>query len=571
MQTIGRYRVLAPIEAGMHGTLFKAYDSALDRPVTLQVISRSADRPRLSATRDARLWIGLDHPNLATVLDVPPDEGWLVVVMESLDGGSLSELIRQRQPSRLEDKLALMVQLCAGLHFAHEHGIVHGDVNPRNIFVLRNGQVKILEVGLGRLTAVDPGPGAAPRTPGYQSPEQARGRLDARSDIFSVGAVCYELMAFRPPFESDDSEEVLDRIRWDEPTPLAEADSAIPPDLVAVIDRALQKDPDRRFPNLAEMGAALTFVRRRLTDQALLAGLAECVMRVRGLRLAGSPDAFLAEEVTNAVVWPRSASVSSRRPIGGPVAGLPRTQPRPGISRWRTVAIAAGVLLAVGLGIEPVPQPAPPAPSLTRPAFTPPSRADQEAIAAVRVQMVAARNGATKAKAGRLAPRAWGSALARQRDAETALSQQAFDRARTLFASAEGAYHEAWRGAVTVAAAKRERLTLLRRAAQAAESAADEARWEAERDGASQYAATALELARQRETEARVARDGQNYELTERRFRDAEHAYQRAALEAHAVRSKSFGELLLAAFRRLAPAEVPTAPRLASWESHDVR
>ena len=572
MQTTGRYRLLTPIEAGIPGTVFRAYDTALGTFVTLQVVSRTSDRIEPSAASESRLWMGLDHPNLARVLDVSPDEGRLVVVLEPLEGRTLWELIRQRQPSRLQDKLALMGQVCAGLHHAHLHGIVHGDVNPRNIFVSPDEHVKILGPTLGGRTDLDPGRGAVPHHPGYRAPEQAGGRLDVRSDIFSVGAVCCELMGFGPPLDQDDPKEVLDRIRWDKLPPLDEINSAIPSDLVAIVERALRKDPARRFPSLAEMGAALTFVRRRLTDQALVMGeLADLVTRARELRLAGSPDALPAEDVTTTAVRPQPWFGSSPRPAGDSVATPARPRPRSRISRWRTVAVAAGLLIAVGLGIEPLHRPPSPPPPLASLGSMPPDDGGLNGIAAVRLQMVAARKGANKAQAGRRAPRVWAAALATQRDAEAALSHQAFDRARTLFASAEGAYHDAWRRAVTVAAVERARLALLQRAVQTAESDTNQARWEAEGAGASRYAVTTLELARERETEARVAREGRKYELTERRFREAEHAYRRAALEAQAVGSRSLGERLLAAVRHLEPAEVSTTARSASWESRDAR
>src|SRR5262249_59060659 len=132
------------------------------------------------------------------------DDGRLFIVMEMLDGEELRHLIAQRKSLALEDKLTIVMQVCDGLHFAHQKGIVHRDIKPANIMVLRDGQVKILDFGIALVATADMDltrTGLIMGTLRYLSPEQVRGRADHRSDIFSVGAVFYELLTFRPPFD----------------------------------------------------------------------------------------------------------------------------------------------------------------------------------------------------------------------------------------------------------------------------------------------------------------------------------------------------------------------------------
>ncbi|MGH7264475.1 MAG: serine/threonine-protein kinase, partial [Candidatus Rokuibacteriota bacterium] len=273
-EKIGKYRILERIGRGGMGTVFKAHDPDLDRLVALKVISSDGDAAEeLKARfyREARAGARLSHPNIIVVHDLGEDHGQLFIVMELLDGEELKQLIAERRDLALEEKLALMIQICRGLHYAHGSGVIHRDVKPGNIFVLRQGQVKILDFGIARIAATDPGltrTGLIMGTLRYMSPEQARGRFDARSDMFSAGAVFYELLAHRAAFDGDDPIETLERLRTEDPRPLTEVDPGIPADVAAVVTRALQKDPAQRFADLGEMAATLEQVRRRLTDEA---------------------------------------------------------------------------------------------------------------------------------------------------------------------------------------------------------------------------------------------------------------------------------------------------------------
>ncbi|HLE44930.1 MAG TPA: serine/threonine-protein kinase, partial [Methylomirabilota bacterium] len=293
-EQIGKYRIVERIGRGGMGTVYKAHDPVLDRLVALKVISGEGEAPEeLKARfyREAQACAKLSHPNIVVVHDLGEDAGKLFIVMEFLDGQELKYLI-ERKALSLEEKLALMVQVCDGLHFAHQKGIIHRDIKPGNIFVLRNGQAKILDFGIARIAAgTDPGltrTGLIMGTLRYMSPEQARGKVDHRADIFAVGAVFYELLASRPAFDSSDPLEILEKVRAEQPTPLTELDPTIPPELAAIVERALRKDPAQRFADLAQMRAQIEAVRRGFADEGdrLEAQVRGQIERLRGLQTA---------------------------------------------------------------------------------------------------------------------------------------------------------------------------------------------------------------------------------------------------------------------------------------------
>jgi predicted Ser/Thr protein kinase len=278
-QKIGKYEVRERIGRGGMGMIFKAHDPVLNRAVALKVISTDievTDELRARFFREAQACARLSHPNIVTVYDMGEDDGRLFIVMEFLEGEELRHVIAQRKALALEDKLAIMVQVCDGLHYAHQMGIVHRDVKPGNVMLLRNGHVKLLDFGIAQIAAAESDltrTGLIMGTIRYISPEQVRGRADHRSDIFSVGAVFYEFLSFRVPFTGADPMQILEQLRTEDPPPLTGLDPTIPPELAAIVERAMRKDPAERFPDLAKMRAELEVVQR---------GLAEAVQRVRG-------------------------------------------------------------------------------------------------------------------------------------------------------------------------------------------------------------------------------------------------------------------------------------------------
>ena len=173
-ERIGKYRVIAPIGRGGMGMIFRAHDPLLDRLVALKVISPEVevtDELRARFFREAQACAKLSHPNIVTVYDMGEDEGRLFIVMELLDGEELRQLIARGTTLALEDKLSILVQMCSGLHYAHQKGVIHRDIKPGNIMVLRDGQVKILDFGIAQiqmntvgLTRTGPSSGRCPGT-----------------------------------------------------------------------------------------------------------------------------------------------------------------------------------------------------------------------------------------------------------------------------------------------------------------------------------------------------------------------------------------------------------------------
>jgi hypothetical protein len=290
-EKIGKYRVLERIGRGGMGMIFKAHDPVLDRPVALKVISPDVevtDELRARFFREAQACARLSHPNIITIYDMGEDDGRLFIVMELLEGEELRQLIAQRRTPPLEDKLSIMVQVCDGLHYAHQKGIVHRDIKPSNIFVQRNGQAKILDFGIAQIANTEGGltrTGLIMGTLRYISPEQARGRADHRSDIYSAGAVFYELLSMRPPFTAEDPIHLLEQLRTENPVPLDQLDPSIPSELVAITARALRKEPAERFGDFAQMRAALEEVQRGLLEEARQVGARVREQRAEFLQL----------------------------------------------------------------------------------------------------------------------------------------------------------------------------------------------------------------------------------------------------------------------------------------------
>src|SRR5262245_26717899 len=176
-QRVGKYRVVERIGRGGMGMIFKAHDPILDRQVALKVISSDVevtDELRTRFFREAQACAKLNHPNIVTIYDMVEDDGRLFIVMELLEGQELRRLSAQRTPLTLEEKLALMLQVCSGLHDAHQKGIVHRDMKPGNIFLLGNGQVKILDFGIAHMATTEglTRTGMIMGTLRYISPEQ---------------------------------------------------------------------------------------------------------------------------------------------------------------------------------------------------------------------------------------------------------------------------------------------------------------------------------------------------------------------------------------------------------------
>ena len=262
---VGRYKVIDRIGKGAMGVVYAAEDEQLGRRVAVKLmLADFEDEPELRERfyREARITGQLAHRNVVRLFDLGEDQKRPFIVMELLDGVPLSDYLGTAGASSIDVKIDLMMQLCDGLQTAHQAGVVHRDVKPSNVFVLGDGTLKVLDFGVARLAASNlTASGMLLGTPEYMAPEQARGaRMDARSDVFSAGGVCYFMVTGRAPFGSRDLRKVLQAIINEPPAPITE-DQA-PEALQQILMKALAKAPEDRFQQCAEMREALAHVRR---------------------------------------------------------------------------------------------------------------------------------------------------------------------------------------------------------------------------------------------------------------------------------------------------------------------
>jgi serine/threonine protein kinase/Tol biopolymer transport system component len=311
---LGPYEILSPLGAGGMGEVYKARDPRLGRDVALKVLpaSFSKDSDRLRRfEQEARAAGVLNHPNITAVFDIGTHEGSPYVVQELLEGESLrSVLASGRLPPRKAMDYAS--QIARGLAAAHEKGIVHRDLKPENLFVTRDERVKVLDFGLAKLTSPErPGvprteyptetagtePGVVMGTPGYMSPEQVRGQAaDHRSDIFSLGAILYEMLSGQRAFRGSSPADTMSAILREDPPDLSVTNSDLPPGLNQIERHCLEKNPERRFQSARDLAFDLEML-SATSGQAPVSsvpGLGTSKSRVRGAALGAALVLLLA-------------------------------------------------------------------------------------------------------------------------------------------------------------------------------------------------------------------------------------------------------------------------------------
>ncbi len=335
---LGPYEILAPLGAGGMGEVYRARDERLKREVAVKVLpaslSQDADRLR-RFENEAQTAGGLNHPNITAVYDLGSHEGAPYIVTELLEGETLrSRLSGGAPPVRKAIDYAL--QVAHGLAAAHEKGIVHRDLKPENLFLTKDGRVKILDFGLAKLTqreergpkteaptaTAGTEPGVVLGTLGYMSPEQVTGRpADARSDIFSFGAILYEMLSGRRAFQRDSAAETMSAILKEEPSELSATNRSIQPGLERVVRHCLEKNPEERFHSAHDLAFDLETLSGVSATRPAAGALMPAARRPRlrpiavglALLLAGAAAGYLAGRKSGYVRPPYFRQLTFRR------------------------------------------------------------------------------------------------------------------------------------------------------------------------------------------------------------------------------------------------------------------
>ena len=276
-ERIGHYRIVDRIGRGAMGVVYSARDERSGRAVALKVMMADLEGDRETRerfAREANVTGRMMHRNLISVYELAEEDGRLYMVMELLEGETLGDYMKRVGRLPLEHALDLMMQVCEGLAIAHAHAVVHRDLKPGNLFVLRDGGLKILDFGVARLANSSmTASGFIVGTPDFMSPEQARGKaIDRRSDVFSAGAVFYYMLSGVKPFSAPDLPAVLHRVNSEDPPPLDE--QVCPAGLWRILMKALAKQAIDRYPDMGQLLADLVrFEQEFDTQTRVMAGL----------------------------------------------------------------------------------------------------------------------------------------------------------------------------------------------------------------------------------------------------------------------------------------------------------
>jgi serine/threonine protein kinase len=378
---VGRYRILEILGQGAMGVVYRARDETLERDVALKLMSLSlgADPDaRMRFKREAQSAARLQHPNIVTIYELGEHEGTPFIAMELLTGLDLQQAIQAGLRPDPKVSLPIVLQLLAGLSHAHEHGIVHRDVKPSNLFLPRGRPAKIMDFGVARLAASGmTTAGMVVGTPSYMSPEQVRAApLDGRSDLFSAGLILYELITGEKAYRADSVVGVLYKIAHDDPDLALLPSAAEWKGVRDVLVRALARDADERYPDAGAMSAELLAVLRKLGGSAEWDAPSDLGLLSRATPKPTAQSLTLPPEPANATAARRALPLMAGRRgqvIGG--LGALLVLALVGAIGWLRPAGSKPTAAPVVASLPPTTLPAPgptPAPVTTLPPKTPP-------------------------------------------------------------------------------------------------------------------------------------------------------------------------------------------------------
>jgi serine/threonine-protein kinase len=351
-ERISHYRILSKLGAGGMGEVYLAEDTQLDRKVAIKFLtpeSTADEQARRRLVREARAAAKLEHPNICAIYEVGEANGQSFIAMQYVEGETLAKLI-QHKPLDLRESLSIAVQVADALSEAHSRGIVHRDIKPQNIMITARGQVKVLDFGLSKVvreqTSADTAaetesvltdPGMIIGTVPYMSPEQVRGEaLDARSDIFSLGSVLYEMVSGRHPFASESAGATFSAILTRQPAPVARYSPEAPAELQRIIGKALCKDREERYQVVKDLLIDLKALREELIFEA---------------KLGRSTPGNLTAGGTTGVERPTINTAKESREATGELAAERSTLNGIGRHKIAVAALAVVLLALAGLGV----------------------------------------------------------------------------------------------------------------------------------------------------------------------------------------------------------------------------
>jgi eukaryotic-like serine/threonine-protein kinase len=376
--SLGRYQINGVLGKGAMGIVYAAFDPVIERTVAVKTIDLSFEAEEVQPFierfyREAKAAGGLNHPNIVTIYDVAESNEKAYIAMELLEGLSLRQIIDVGSRLSATRTARIVADVADALAYAHDHGVIHRDVKPANIVLTKGGLTKITDFGIAQLPATSSTqPGLLIGSPRYMSPEQLAGvPLDGRSDIFSLGAVLYELLTGQAPFHGKDLRELMYCIFHKEPLPLSRLVTRLPTSLDAVVARALAKKPADRFQNARDLARALRAF--QATPNAALDHQATTT--------TPPPDA---EKMVSTIILPKASSARGLK-LMNPSHAKPRRRKRFGFVAVSITTIGALTPIAIN---QLTAQPIEPSPTHLQIAPPPPSARNLEPSATV-VQLAA--------------------------------------------------------------------------------------------------------------------------------------------------------------------------------------